>query len=174
MLDEQDFLYVIAGEQSNGRKLNDVWRSSISFNDFNSVQAACGIKIPPCGAGLSCWPNSEGFTISKTRGASCRACEDLTPCVGDDCVGSTGRLESSEGSGLQTAGVLAIIILVALGIAALYFGYRYWQRVGTEKPADGALLSDAEMTSSHKETSDAASEGSNGTYAAPAVSQATA
>ena len=184
LLDELDYLYVIAGEQSNGRELNDVWRSSISFNDLSSVQAACGIRIPPCGAGLNCWPNSPGFTWSRQRGVTCTACDEASlVCIGDECTSSSsGSLIVTPASGLSTGAILAIIILVALGVVLLYFGYRYWQRTGEAKPADGAAL----LADAPKETSDTSdtngstngatngTNGTNGAYTAPTASQPTA
>ena len=183
LMDELDYLYVIGGEQANGRKLNDVWRSSISFNDLNAVQAACGIRIPACGPGLNCWYNSPGFTWSRQRGVSCDACIDPAPCVGEDCSmtgasGTTGATESS-GGGLGTGAVLAIVILVALGVAGAYFGYRYWNRIGTDanKPADGLLANEMASTkegeTSSNGTANGSTNGSDGTYTAPTASQPT-
>ena len=181
MMDELDFLYVMGGEEGNGRSLNDVWRSSISFSDLSAVQATCKVTIPPCGAGLNCWPNSPGFRASK-RYVTCDACEAQVVCDGDNCSssgGSSGTVVPPV-SGLSTGAILAIIILVALGVVLLYFGYRYWQRTGSDanKAVQGtsslpegttSLLSDAP-----KDTSDASTNGSaEGSYTAPA-SQATA
>ena len=75
VLDEADYLYVIGGDQS-GRDVNDVWRSSLSFNDLNAVQAACGVKMPVCGAGLNCWYNSPGFQFrtADRGGVTCTQC----------------------------------------------------------------------------------------------------
>ena len=179
MMDELDYLYVMGGEQNNGRELNDVWRSSIAFSDLISVQNACKIKIPACGAGLNCWPGSPGFKIYPQRGATCDACEESPACIGDDCSSSSsGTTIITPNNALSTGAILAIVILVAIGVAVLYFGYRYWQRVGTDKAAEGGGLLANEIGAS-KETSDSHSstlgstEGSNGGYTAP-VSQPTA
>ena len=143
VLDEADYLYVIGGDQSD-RNVNDVWRSSVSFNDPNAVQAACGVRQPVCGYGLNCWYNSPGFQFrtADRGGVTCAACTTEpplpTPTGESEFSSSTGTTSTSIVSGLTTGAVLAIIILVAVALVGLYFAYKYWTGIGAQKPAEGA------------------------------------
>ena len=75
VLDEAGYLIVAAGSDLNDTLVNDVWRSSISFNNLDAVVRACGVTIPSCGVGLACLPSSPGFKrLPGNRGVSCNAC----------------------------------------------------------------------------------------------------
>ena len=81
-IDGQGYLIVGSGvqivmdEPPFGRQVafNDVWRSTISFNDHAAVAKACGVEIPACGVGLRCWPGND--TVAATDGSfvSCPSC----------------------------------------------------------------------------------------------------
>ena len=71
-LDQAGYLFVMAGLASDGSRLNDVWRSEISFNNLAAVESACGITPPPCGYGLTCLPN-DPTTRRLSRGVTCAA-----------------------------------------------------------------------------------------------------
>ena len=174
VLDEADYLYVIGGDQS-GRNVNDVWRSSLSFNDLNAVSAACGVKMPPCGPGLNCWPTSPGFKerLASGGGAICNACTSQSPPTpvptGQNEYSSSTAMTAaaSETSGLTTGAVLAIVILVALAVVGLYFAWKYWSGLnpgaveGQEDKKETLLDSDM----AHAETStNGATNGTNGTH----------
>ena len=60
VLDEAGRLLVMGGFDPQ-RSWNDVWRSTMSFNSYAAVSAACGVTIPACGPGLSCLPNDPTF-----------------------------------------------------------------------------------------------------------------
>ena len=170
VMDEADYLYVIGGDQS-GRNVNDVWRSSLSFNDLNAVTAACRVKMPVCGPGLNCWPNSPGFSLRTAvqGGATCDACTNPAPVVtptGDNDASSSTAPAAAAGdaSGLTTGAVLAIIILLALGVVGLYFAWKYWTNLNAEKPAglkEG--LMDSEMAVSDTQAHTNGETGTNGT-----------
>ena len=58
--------------------LPSVWRSSFSFNSPAAVAAACGVHVPACGTGLSCWPgNSTSFYPNGSV-----ACPAIRQCAG--------------------------------------------------------------------------------------------
>ena len=143
VMDEGDYLYVIGGDQSD-RDVNDVWRSSLSFSDLNAVAAACKVRMPVCGPGLNCWPNSAGFSWRPAAqgGATCNECTQSapvpTPTGDNEYSSSTATTSSSDSSGLTTGAVLAIIILVILAVVGMYFAWKYWNNVNAaEKPATG-------------------------------------
>ena len=75
--DATENLLILAGRSGTGNTqlFNDVFRSSLSFNDLRSVQSACSISIPACGPGLTCWPGAPGTTFNKSHGVTCPVLE---------------------------------------------------------------------------------------------------
>ena len=82
-LDEEGYLYVVAGEtnERNPRDfLNDAWRSTFSFNNHAAVATACGVTVPACGPGLNCWPMASTTTrLPGNRGVTCPLCQSTAP-----------------------------------------------------------------------------------------------
>ena len=93
VFDDQAFLYVAGGTNwwaNPQRWYNDVWRSSFAFSNIAAVSAACGVSIPACGAGLTCWPGA-GVSFYPNGSVTCqanRACAGL-PEVRFDFVEQT-------------------------------------------------------------------------------------
>jgi len=150
VLDESDYLYVIGGD-IGGNNVNDVWRSSQSFNDLNTVAAACKVRQPACGPGLNCWPTSPGFIKRAGSPATCTICSsgpgDATGEFASSSGGSDGG--SSSSSALTTGAILAIIILVALGFVGAWFAYKYWTGLDAAKATGTSeSLLESEMASS--------------------------
>ena len=46
---------------------NDLYKSSLSFNNVPAVAAACGLTVPACGVGLQCYPPSSNCTCGTGR-----------------------------------------------------------------------------------------------------------
>jgi hypothetical protein len=56
-MDSAGYLYVTSGINGvNATDMADMWQSSITFLNLQSVSQACGVQIPACGVGLRCWP----------------------------------------------------------------------------------------------------------------------
>ena len=57
----------------DGYLANDVWISTQSFDDVDTVASVCGLVVPPCGVGLHCMPTDDNF-YQGVWGVSCNAC----------------------------------------------------------------------------------------------------
>ena len=81
VLDDQGYLYVGGGSDwRTGRDFNDFWRSSFSFNNVSAIIQACGVSMPACGTGLTCWPGDPRTTFYSNGTVTCpasRACAGL-------------------------------------------------------------------------------------------------
>ena len=102
VLDQAGYLYVIGGANINQTRLNDVWRSAISFNELADVERACGITRPPCGYGIVCLPDDPTL-VTLPRGVTCAAsqqCGGVGPTVNhvDFTVQTSGALWSPRSS----------------------------------------------------------------------------
>jgi len=133
MFDNEGFLYVAGGFTPDRQDLNDVWKSSYSFDDVQSVQANCGVRIPRCGVGLNCWPTSPGFKIlNGNRGATCNACDNPIEPEEMASSSSTGAASGSISEAVANLSAptlfgIALMILVVGAGAAL--AYRYWNNL---------------------------------------------
>ena len=77
MLDEQGYFYVVGGRSFEGggvQQWNDVWRSSISFDDVDAVARTCNVQPPACGVGLRCFPSADTVVAADGSYVSCAAC----------------------------------------------------------------------------------------------------
>ena len=86
MLDEQGYLYVVAGRSTGGSQYNDVWRSSLSFHDIAGISKACNVPIPSCGVGLRCYPNNGTVVAADGSYVYCDACPHTTTGVSGSAV----------------------------------------------------------------------------------------
>ena len=142
MLDEQGYLYVVAGratENAGIRNFNDVWKSSISFHDINDVSKACNVPIPSCGVGLRCYPNAGTVVAADGSYVSC-----------DACPHSTSSASSSGVPPVVVALVVFVLLFVATAGALLYVLRRrgaaggigaptWWQKSGTAGANDSLI-----------------------------------
>lgn len=69
VFDAQGRLLIMSGAQTYPEwgLAQDVWRSTISFNDIDAVSRACHIPVPACGVGLKCLP--QGYCSCDSKGA---------------------------------------------------------------------------------------------------------
>lgn len=80
MMDNAGYLYVMGGNEGNNTdptiriQRNDVWRSTWSLNDANSVSRLCGIPVPACGVGLTCLPSDTNSKYVNNQ-VTCPAIE---------------------------------------------------------------------------------------------------
>ena len=82
VLDDEGFLYVGGGADWNTNEwFNDFWRSSFSFDNLTAVTAACGVTVPACGTGLTCWPGDPRTTFYSNGTVTCPASR---ACAGQD------------------------------------------------------------------------------------------
>ena len=89
-MDADDYFYILNGRataNSDTRVFNDVYRSSISFKNPQTVRAACNINVPACGVGMTCWPGAAGTVVTPT-GVTCPALQV--------CQQQNARLASSS------------------------------------------------------------------------------
>lgn len=99
--DVAGYFVVMAG----GGNDRDIWRSSFSFDDVNSVASACGLRVPTCGTGLHCWPGSS------TNPACCPSNNQPQP--------QPQPTESSSSSSLGGGAIAGIVIGSVVGAALL-------------------------------------------------------
>ena len=74
VLDQEGYLYIVGGADANQTRLNDVWRSGISFHNLTDVERTCGVTRPPCGYGIVCLPD-DPTTVKLPRGVTCAAAQ---------------------------------------------------------------------------------------------------
>ena len=115
VLDDTGNLLIMSGGTGVGNDqtvVQDVWRSTISFNNPTDVARVCGLTVPSCGIGLKCWPGAG--TVKATDGSyiSCDACPYGAG------AGSSG---SSANMGLIVALVVFILLFLAAAGAAFFF-----------------------------------------------------
>ena len=81
-MDDEGYLYVGGGALwTTGQVFNDFWRSSFSFENLTAVTAACGVRVPACGPGLTCWPGDPRTTFYSNGTVTCPASR---ACAGQD------------------------------------------------------------------------------------------
>ena len=73
VLDETGRLVLLGGYDDAGVYYRDVWRTTMSFNDYTAISAVCGISIPACGPGLTCMPTDPGFQRMADGSVTCNA-----------------------------------------------------------------------------------------------------
>lgn len=126
-IDNQGYLVVGSGVQNDAgvySMFNDVWRSSISFDDLAAVSTACGVEIPACGVGLRCWPGAE--TVVGTDGSfvSCAACPHAS------LAGMMPVTASDNGDSVTTVVMVAMIVVSVVLLAALWWLYNKMHAAG--------------------------------------------
>lgn len=72
-IDADGFLWVMGGRDTDSGRLNDIWKTTQSYNDIEGVAQQCNLLIPTCGVGLKCLPVSSGFR-SGLWGVTCDQC----------------------------------------------------------------------------------------------------
>ena len=117
-IDGSGYLY-IAGGTSNTLTgatsilLNDMWKSTISFTNVNSVMSTCfgGAAVPGCSLGLRCWPNATTIVMNTSAStpypiptAAPYSCPCIAPLTG-------GAMSQASVSLLLT---IALALLAAL------------------------------------------------------------
>jgi hypothetical protein len=110
VFDSNGYYYIMGGVNDNGTYYNDVWVSSFSFNDANAVGANCGLKQPPCGVGLVCFPGSERLDD-----------DGVIRCPATDLCTSLSGGNSNTGA----VAALAVLFVIATLIAAYLAYYVY-------------------------------------------------
>ena len=136
VLDNEGYLYVMGGFDSQAMNYNDVWRSQVSFNNLKSIPAICGVQLSSCGVGLYCLPGMPGYRKLAGRSPTCDA---LSECDGGASMASssTGKADDdgdkeakSEGlSNWAVAGIVAIVLL-AVGGGYWYYTHRHSRSAG--------------------------------------------
>lgn len=135
MFDNDDFLYVAGGDADGGGALNDVWRSTLQFSDAQVIMSMCNVKIPQCGIGLNCFPNSPGFRIlDQGRGVTCDLCHSRPDPEDDESSSSssTGSAGASEGAVITTTSLLIIFGALALFVVVALLFARQWRNSQAE------------------------------------------
>jgi hypothetical protein len=127
-LDNDGYLYIVSGGTGVDVQtvLQDVWRSTTSFNDLASVGRLCGISVPSCGVGLKCWPGQGTVLASDGSFVSCDAC----PMGG---LNGGGSSSSSSNNGLVIALVVFVLLFVAAALVAGFL-YRKMKQMGGGGP----------------------------------------
>jgi hypothetical protein len=189
VLDSDEHLLVMGGRDNLDapfRQFNDVHRSSFSFANTTALQSACGLSIPACGIGMTCFPDAPGTRVTL-QGVTCPLLEycqrggRLSSSAGSRVVPATsarrtnpcdydpqsdpecdGFVFSSSGGGDNGSSssiplwLVAVIIVVAF---VLVLGVVWWYK-SWYKPQQqqrlGALSSDEALLSSGGGTSDVA------------------
>ena len=157
VLDNEGYLYVMGGFDSQSVNYNDVWRSAVSFNNLKAVAAICNVQLPACGVGLYCLPGMTGYYKQPGRAPTCDA---LLACgeSGGETGGSSGQAAGGDGSettttsGLSNWAIAAIVAVVLLGVSG---GYCYYTRIHSR--AAGAPSLPAVGSSSQPATDTASS-----------------
>ena len=131
VLDNEGFLYVMGGFDSQGMNYNDVWRSAIPFTNVKLLSSVCNVLIPSCGVGLYCVPGMPGYSKPAGRAPTCDALRACGP--GGETGGSSGEgggddddEEESKSGALGKWAIAGIVALVLLAVAA---GYCYYTRI---------------------------------------------
>ena len=126
-IDDEGVLYIMGGreEQNGGRQVNDVWKSTFSFNDVNEVATRCGLFVPSCGVGLMCLPNEDETFMQGGWGVSCAACP-YTASATAATVPSTNNT--------MTILFVVFLLLFLLVTALLIFTYYKMKQSGVSSP----------------------------------------
>jgi hypothetical protein len=126
--DKQGYPYIIAGGTNDGKYNNDVWRGTISLKNWTGIAAACELKVPVEGVGLSRWPGAPE-TQSSSSGGQTRYYSSST-AIGSSSANlipsSTARDSSSSTESVQTEIIVASIVVIVLVLISTYFGCRYY------------------------------------------------
>ena len=119
-IDSQGYLYVSGGTSNTATGttsvlLNDVWRSTISFSNVQSVMATCfgGAAAPQCSIGLRCWPNATSIFINTTLATPYpvpTAAPYSCPCVPPQ----TGAAAAQASTSLLLTIALALLAVLCL------------------------------------------------------------
>jgi len=121
-LDDKGHLFVMGGRiEEGGARMQDVWRSEMTFSDVATVARECNLLIPSCGAGLKCLPDMKGFQAGGW-GVRCDACP-----YGPSADGSAGGGGSSSG-GMSSIATVAIVILVIVAGGAAAAAYHFYRK----------------------------------------------
>jgi len=147
-LDENGYLIVAAGAYYNYENrgfqfFNDVWRSTISFNDLAAVYSSCGITAPSCGLGLRCWPGAGTFkSILSNGGVYCPQCQQTInpecqlcpncPSCPDTC--SIGSGTDSNSSSAAIAFLVIFLLMFLTACTALFYTYYRLRSQGQSSP----------------------------------------
>ena len=155
-IDSQGYLIVGSGVQFNAgqfKVFNDVWRSTMSFDDVATVAEACGVEIPACGVGLRCWPGAETVVATDGSFVSCAACPH--PSLRQPVA-------STSSTSVTTIVMVAFILVSVALLAALVWLWRKAQAAGfdpmtglstaSKDSKDIALLGSTETSEGQKES----------------------
>ena len=142
VLDNEGYLYVMGGFDSQGMNYNDVWRSAVSFTNLKLVASICNMQTPSCGVGLYCLPGMSGYRAPVNgRPPTCDALLACGPVDdstggssgsngGDDDDDEEGETKSGGLSNWAIAGIVAVIVLAVAG------GYLYYTRIHSKRQGD--------------------------------------
>ena len=153
VLDNEGYLYVMGGFDSQGMNYNDVWRSSVSFTNLKLVSSICGAQQTTCGVGLYCLPGMAGYSKPAGRAPTCDALRACGAAGDESSSGGSGGGDDDEGESKSGAlgkwATAAIVAIVILGVAA---GYVYYTRMhsrsnGAAVPAVGPASSTTDSSS---------------------------
>jgi len=124
----------MGGRDDTERRLNDVWKSTFSYNDVNRVALECNLLVPSCGAGLKCLPSTSGF-VTGLWGVMCDACPSppLAPVADGSSTMPTAVTASTSSSNVLTYSLILFIILFV--VVTLVLAYTLYKMRESGAPA---------------------------------------
>ena len=185
VLDGEEHLLVMGGRDSldgTFRSFNDVHRSSFSFANTTALQSACGLSIPACGIGMTCFPDAPGTRVTL-QGVTCPLLDfckgggrlsssapprvmsstarrvdpcDIDPQYDPSCYGyqaSSGGNESSSSGGIALWLVAVIVVIAFILVIGALWWYKSWYKPQQQQRL--GLRADEALLSSGGGTSDA-------------------
>ena len=132
--DKSGYLWVMQGEAPFTPMLNDVWRSTVTFSDANIV-TYCKAKIPSCGVGLKCLPNTKSCVNH------CPPYDPDNPDNNDPDDPYASTASNGGGSSVTSSSELSagyIVLIVAAILVVGTGGFLLWRRASAaQKGAQG-------------------------------------